>query len=123
MIITLCGSTKFKEEYENIGRDLALQGHTVLSVNLFAHADNIELTPEQKIRLDNAHKQKISLSDAIFVINKNKYIGESTYGEIDWAERLGKEIFFLESIEETSTTEEQIEEMIDAELDKEDIAP
>ena len=106
MIITLCGSTRFKEEYEAVAKDLALQGHTVLSVNLFAHADNIELTQEQKIRLDNAHKQKISISDAIYVINKGQYIGESTYGEIDWAERLGKQIFFLEDIATpTATTE------------------
>lgn len=123
MIITLCGSTRFKDEYEQIGKDLALQGHTVLSVNLFAHADNIELTPEQKIRLDNAHKQKINISDAIFVINKDKYIGESTYGEIDWAERLGKQIFFLENIEEATSPEEIVEAVIDNELDKKDIAP
>lgn len=109
MIITLCGSTRFKEEYEEVGKALALQGHTVLSVNLFAHADNIELTAEQKIRLDNAHKQKISISDAIYVINKNKYIGESTYGEIDWAERLGKQIFFLEDIEEKTFEQPAVE--------------
>lgn len=106
MIITLCGSTQFKEEYEAVAKDLALQGHTVLSVNLFAHADNIELTQEQKIRLDNAHKQKISISDAIYVINKGQYIGESTYGEIDWAERLGKQIFFLENIATPAATTE-----------------
>ena len=100
MIITLCGSTRFKTEYEEIAKNLALQGHAVLSVNLFAHADNIELTTEEKIRLDNAHKQKINISDAIFVINKDQYIGESTYSEIDWAERMGKQIFFLEQIPE-----------------------
>ena len=106
MIITLCGSTKFKEEYEEVAKALALEGHTILSVNLFAHADNIELTQEQKIRLDNAHRQKISISDAIYVINKGQYIGESTYGEIDWAERLGKKIFFLEDIDTTAATTE-----------------
>ena len=123
MIITLCGSTRFKDEYELVAKELALQGHTVLSVNLFAHADNIELTQEQKIRLDNAHKQKISISDAIYVINKGQYIGESTYGEIDWAERLGKKIFFLEDIDTTPTAEEAVEKQIDNALDKEDIAP
>lgn len=123
MIITLCGSTRFKDEYELVAKELALQGHTVLSVNLFAHADNIELTQEQKIRLDNAHKQKISISDAIYVINKGQYIGESTYGEIDWAERLGKKIFFLEDIDTTPTAEEAVEKQIDNALDKEDVAP
>lgn len=120
MIITLCGSTKFKNEYEDIAKDLALQGHAVLSVNLFAHADNIELTPEQKIKLDNAHKQKINISDAIFVINKDGYIGESTYSEIDWAERMGKQIIFLEELPreeqanvEDIANEEEAEEKIE----------
>lgn len=117
MIITLCGSTRFKDEFEFVAKELALQGHTVLSVNLFAHADNIELTQEQKIRLDNAHKQKISISDAIYVINKDQYIGESTYGEIDWAERLGKKIFFLEDIDTTTPAED----VADIAANKEDI--
>ena len=106
MIITICGSTKFKDEYEQISKDLALEGHTVLSVNMYSHADNIELTAEQKIRLDNEHKQKIMISDAIFVINKDQYIGESTYSEIDWAQRLKKEIYFLEEIPHPTTEED-----------------
>ena len=97
MIITLCGSTRFKDEFLEVQKNLSLQGHIVLSVGLFGHADGIELTPEEKIRLDNLHKQKINMSDAIFVINKNNYIGESTYGEIDWAEKMQKQIFFLET--------------------------
>lgn len=111
MIITLCGSTKFKNEFEEIAKKFALEGHTVLSVNLFAHADNIELTPEQKIILDNAHKEKISISDAIFVINKDGYIGESTYSEIDWAQRMKKQVYFLENPNpEEEKTEENKEE-------------
>ena len=105
MIITLCGSTRFKDEFLAVQRDLTLQGHIVLSVGLFAHADNEELTAEEKIRLDNLHKEKINMSDAIFVINKDGYIGESTYGEIDWANRMKKQIFFLvkpEGSEETA---------------------
>jgi hypothetical protein len=46
MIITLCGSTRFKDEYEAIAKKFALEGHTVLSVNMFGHADNIELRAE-----------------------------------------------------------------------------
>lgn len=97
MIITLCGSTKFKEDFEKVAKELALEGHIVLSVNMFTHADNIELTTEQKLRLDNEHKEKINLSDAIYVINKNGYIGESTFSEIDWAQRMKKQIYFLEN--------------------------
>ena len=110
MIVTLCGSTKFKKEYEDIAKDLALQGHTVLSVNMFGHADNIELTAEQKLILDNEHKQKISISDAIFVINKDNYIGESTFSEIDWAQRLGKQVYYLEDPTPEEETEKKDEE-------------
>ena len=99
MIVTLCGSTRFKDEFLTVQKDLTLQGHIVLSVGLFAHADNIELSQEDKIRLDNLHREKINMSDAIFVINKDGYIGESTYGEIDWASRMKKQIFFLEQPE------------------------
>jgi len=107
MIITLCGSTKFKNEFEEVAKNLALEGHAVLSVNMFHHADNLELTTEQRILLDNAHKEKINVSDAIFVINKDGYIGESTYSEIDWAQRMKKEIYFLEdpNLKEKKTEE------------------
>jgi hypothetical protein len=54
------------------------------------------LSQEDKIRLDNLHKEKINMSDAIYVINKDGYIGESTYSEIDWASRMKKQIYFLE---------------------------
>ena len=112
MVITLCGSTRFKDEFLAVQRDLTLQGHIVLSVGLFGHADNEDLTLEEKVRLDNLHKEKINMSDAIFVINKDGYIGESTYSEIDWANRMKKQIFFLETTGETNTEEpvENVEE-------------
>ena len=95
MVITICGSSRFKNEIMAMAHDLTLQGHIVLMPCVFHHADNEELTTEDKIRLDNLHKEKIMMSDAIFVVNVDNYIGESTYGEIDWANRMKKEIFFL----------------------------
>ena len=108
MIITICGSTKFKDEIQQVAHDLTLQGHIVLAPCVYHHADEIELTTEEKIRLDNLHKQKINMSDAIFVVNLNKYIGESTYGEIDWAERMGKKVYFLETPENFPTKDEDL---------------
>ena len=70
-------------------------GHIVLAPCVFHHAEDTELTTEEKIRLDNLHKEKINMSDAIFVVNVDGYIGESTYGEIDWATRMKKQVFFL----------------------------
>ena len=106
MIITICGSSRFKEEILNAAANLTLQGHIVLMPCVFHHADNIDLTTEQKIQLDNLHRQKISMSDAILVVNKDKYIGESTYGEIDWANRMNKEVYFTEEMPNNETEQE-----------------
>ena len=57
---------------------------------------NNEKTEEQLEELKNEHFKKIELSDAIFVVNKNQYIGESTKLEIEYAMKLKKEIMYLE---------------------------
>lgn len=93
--ITLCGSTKFKREFEAINRQLSLEGHVVYSVAFFGHADNVPLTPEQKAQLDLVHKMKIDNSDGIFVIDVDAYIGESTRSEIEYAEMQGKFVRYL----------------------------
>lgn len=46
--------------------------------------------------LDEMHKHKIDLSDAICIINKNGYIGQSTQSEIDYAKKHGKIIYYME---------------------------
>ena len=98
MIITVCGSTRFKDAIQLACKELTLAGHIVLAPMVFHHDGDEEITLEQKIQLDNLHKQKINMSDAIYVVNLGGYIGESTYGEIDWASKMKKEIIFLEDI-------------------------
>lgn len=117
MIITICGSTKFKSEIEKAAHDLTLQGHIVLAPCVFHHADEEELSAEDKIRLDNLHKLKINMSDAIFVVNVDQYIGESTYGEIDWAQRMNKEVYFLETPEIEKAEEDTKETFAAADID------
>ena len=95
-IITLCGSTKFKEEFLQQQKKLSELGFLVLSVSFFNHADRIEVSSEDKISLDRVHKRKIDLSDGIFVINSGGYIGYSTRSEIEHASRLGLMIDYLE---------------------------
>ena len=96
-VITLCGSTKFKEEFERVNRELTLAGNVVISVGCFGHSgDNV--TDEQKVMLDEIHKQKIDMADAIFVINKDGYIGSSTKSEIEYAKAHGKVIYYLEML-------------------------
>lgn len=96
-IITLCGSTKFKEEFLLKQKELTLKGWIVLTVGLFGHSGDVEVWNDNtKIYLDELHKAKIEMSSAIYVINKDGYIGESTQSEIEWAQQLGKKIYYLE---------------------------
>lgn len=44
------------------------------------------------------HKQKIDMSDEIYVINIGGYIGESTKTENEYAKTKGKKISYIESI-------------------------
>lgn len=95
MIVTLCGSTRFKEDFERVNRELTLAGDIILSPGVFGHAGDT-FTKDQKKMLDELHKQKIDMSDAIFVINKGGYIGDSTRSEIEYAKKTGKLITYLE---------------------------
>ena len=96
-VITLCGSTKFKDEFLREQKRLTLEGNIVISVGLFGHSGDNEVWSENtKEMLDDMHKRKIDMSDEIFVINKNGYIGSSTKSEIEYATKTGKVINYLE---------------------------
>lgn len=94
-IVTLCGSTKFREEYIEVNRIFTLQGKIVLAPAHFHHGGDGPLSDEQKAMLDDLHFRKIELSDSIFVIDVDGYIGESTKREIEYAEKLGREVEYL----------------------------
>lgn len=96
-IITLCGSTKFKEQFEIENRRLTLEGNIVISVGVFGHHDNISFTKAEKELLDKIHFKKIKMSDEIKVINADNYIGNSTRREIEYAKSLGKKVTYLYS--------------------------
>lgn len=91
-VITLCGSTKFKEEFIDVNKWLSLQGNLVISVGLFGQADHELISPEEKVLLDEVHMAKIDLADEIFVINVGEYVGNSTKREIEYAKSKGKKI-------------------------------
>ena len=93
-IVTLCGSTRFKEEYALVQKRLTLEGKIVISCGSFNHADNEPITEEQKRMLDELHLRKIDLSDSIYVVDVGGYIGESTGNEIEYAKANGKEVKF-----------------------------
>lgn len=102
-VITLCGSTKFKEEFIREQKRLTLEGNIVISVDLFGHSGDNEVwegmdedtLTNTKIMLDDMHKRKIDMADEIFVINVGGYIGDSTKSEIAYAEQNGKIVSYL----------------------------
>ncbi len=96
-VITLCGSTRFKDQFLETQKRLTLEGNIVISVSLFGHSGDDEVwTPGTKEMLDNMHKRKIDMADAIYVINVDGYIGESTRSEIEYATKQGKTVMYLE---------------------------
>lgn len=96
-VITLCGSTRFKEQFFEVQKKLTLEGYIVISVGLFGHSGDDEVWTEgTKEMLDKMHLSKIDLADEIFVINVNGYIGESTKREIEYAKSTGKIVNYLE---------------------------
>ena len=103
-VITLCGSTRFKNEFMEAQKRLTLEGHIVISVGLFGHSGDEEVwdgmdegtLSKTKEMLDDKHKRKIDMADEIFVINVGGYIGDSTRSEIDYAIKHGKKVRYLE---------------------------
>ena len=56
-VITLCGSTRFKDEFLRVQKELTLKGNIVISVGLFGHSGDSEvwengvvlITPQKKV--------------------------------------------------------------------------
>ena len=102
-VITLCGSTRFKEEFMQAQKQLTLEGNIVISVGLFGHSGDSEVWDGMdegslgatKAMLDDMHKRKIDMADEVFIVDVDGYIGESTRSEIEYAKKRGLPIRYL----------------------------
>ena len=95
-VITLCGSTRFKDEFIATQKRLSLEGCIVISVGLFGHSGDEEVSrPGVKEMLDDMHLRKIDMADEVMVINPGGYIGQSTRREIEYAKSVGKPVTYL----------------------------
>lgn len=105
-VVTLCGSTRFKEQFMDAQKRLTLAGYIVICVGLFGHAGDQEVwdgmdegtLSKTKEMLDDMHKRKIDMADEIYVINVGGYIGDSTRSEIQYAEEHGKPVRYYQNI-------------------------
>lgn len=94
-IVTLCGSMRFQKEMRKIAQKLEIdEGYLVIQCVYFNSDDTI--SEEARKKLGEIHYKKIEMSDAIYVVNVNGYIGDATKKEIEYAKSLQKEILSLE---------------------------
>jgi len=96
--IAMCCSKRFKKEERIFAAKLRKLGINVyepplnISSSKLTEADRLTFAAGATYR----HFHKIRKSDAIFVLNKQGYIGISVNLEIGYAAALDKKIFFLE---------------------------
>lgn len=94
-VVTICGSMKFKDKMMEVARDLEIKNKYVVIQCVYS---NDKFNEEKQVLLADLHYKKIDISDAIYVINVDGYIGTSTKKEIEYAKLLNKEIFSLEPL-------------------------
>ncbi len=97
IVVTICGSSRFRDALERALFDEEMAGRIALSIGFFGHlTPNFDMTGTKKAELDELHLRKIDMSDEILVLNVGGYIGESTRKEIDYAIKAKKRIRYLE---------------------------
>lgn len=94
-VVTICGSMKFKDKMMEVAKELEIKNKYVVIQCIYS---NESFSEDEKQTLADLHYNKIEISDAIYVINLNGYIGSSTNKEIEYAKKLGKEVLYLEPI-------------------------
>ncbi len=94
-VVTICGSMRYRKEMMDIAFSLeAGQGYCVIQCVYDTHEPN-----EAELKnLADCHFKKIDISDAIYVVNINGYIGNSTRNEINYALSKDKEVIYHEEI-------------------------
>ena len=90
---TLCGSMRFEKEMQEVAYYLETQkGFNILQC-IYTVAGS-KPTAEELRALELAHYQKIDISDGIYVLNIDGYVGESVRKEIVYAQQHGKEVIY-----------------------------
>lgn len=94
-VVTICGSMKFAEDMKQIASNLELEKNYCVIQCVY----NLpKLDAEKLEQIAKLHEKKIDISDAIYVVNINGYIGESVKREIAYAKSHDKEIIYYEEL-------------------------
>ncbi len=94
-VVTICGSMRFKDKMMEVAKELEIKNKYIVIQCVYT---TDKFSEEEQQILADLHYKKIEISDAIYVVNVNGYIGNSTNKEIEQAKKLGKEIMYLEPI-------------------------
>ena len=96
-VITICGSMRYSKEMIKISQELELKkGYAV--IQCVYNVDGEKYEELDVSILAKIHRKKIDISDAIYVVNIDGYIGNSTRDEIKYAINNGKEVIYHEPI-------------------------
>jgi len=100
-IMTICGSVRFYDDMLKWACHFSKSGYVIMMPHCFQHDHfhNVSAGQDQKYMLDLLHFRKIALSEYVFIVDKDGYIGESTSREIRVAKKLGKEILYASKSE------------------------
>jgi hypothetical protein len=116
-IITICGSSRYIEIMAALGWLLEkIEGAIVFNLHLLPWwyetecKDHIAEHEGVSREMDDLHLEKINISDEVFIVNWDDYIGNSTKNEISHATHINKTIRY---ITEEKTYLHLIFEMID----------
>ncbi len=96
MILTLCGSARFERHWHEANKQLGLSGHICFSLMTFPSIEGNKTwyTPTQKQTLDLAHLAKIESSHGVVMLNIDRYLGESSLRELEWARMRHKTVYW-----------------------------
>lgn len=95
-IVTICGSSKFKSDILSLSEDLTLQNYIVLKKDVY-YDEDAKISQDDIHQINDLQKEKILISDLIYVVNKNNYIDDITKSEIEYAKAHNKDIIYTES--------------------------
>lgn len=93
-IVTICGNPEFKDIILQKQRELSEEGNMVL----------MDITFDKDVEYDDKElfieiqKDKILISDSVYVVNKDNNIDDVVKSEIEYAKQQNKEIIYMEEI-------------------------
>ena len=90
---TICGSMRFEKEMQKIALELETK-HNINIIQCTYNIDAISLSETDIDMLMQMHYHKIDISDGIYVVDINGYIGHSVRNEINYAQQNNKEIIY-----------------------------